>query len=268
MHEVVTRQYIGHGSTVCLVQPISTATPSLARVHDYLLGGTNHFIADRALATTLLATYPLAGELIRESRVFAAQAVALVAGRGVRQFADIGAGLPTQLCAHQVADGARVAYVDNDPAVLAHAAELLAADSAAAGARAVPGDLREPEAILASPELGTVLDLGQPVCVLLTLMLGCLDAGTARAVVGVLTRRIVPGSYLVITAAVNREKGPLLPPVAEDAISVQHAPQDIESFFGGTELEQPGLADARVWGGAQADARPGYVLCGIGRKAG
>lgn len=259
---------------VC-VQPITTATPSLARAHDYLLGGTNHFVADRALAKSLLATYPLAAELVRENRLFAARAVALVAGRGVRQFADIGAGLPTPPSAHQVAGqvagDVRVAYVDNDPAVLAHSAALL---TAATGVRAVPGDLREPEAILASSEFGNVIDLARPVCLILTLMLDCLDAGTARAVVGVLTRRIVPGSYLVISVAVNREKGPLLPPVADDAVSVQHAPQDVESFFGGAELEPPGLADARAWIDAawtdanRDDSRPGYVLCGIGRKAG
>jgi S-adenosyl methyltransferase len=246
------------------VQPVDASTPNAARAYDYLLGGRDHFAADRALAGRILEIYPLTAELMRESRAFLAGAVGYVARQGVGQFIDVGAGLPTRPNVHETAravvPGARVAYVDNDPAVIAHVRGLLRAGN---GVRAMAGDLSEPEALLASRELASVIDPGQPACLILTMVLHLLDAGTARAVAGVLTRGLAPGSYVIVSGAVGGGMH-----------GRDHGPEEIASFFGGLDLVEPGLVDARAWpsgasgasGASGLPERAGYVLCGVGYK--
>jgi S-adenosyl methyltransferase len=249
------------------VQPVDASTPNVARAYDYLLGGRDHFAADRALAARILEAYPLTAELMGESRAFLAGAVGHVARRGVTQYIDVGAGLPTRPNVHETArevvPGARVVYIDNDPAVLAHASGLLRAGD---GVRVMAGDLSEPEALLTSPELASVVDLGQPACLILTMVLHLLDAGTARAVAGVLTRHLAPGSYAIVSGTVGRGMH-----------GGDHSPEEIASFFGGLDLVEPGLVDARAWpssassassapGGPGLPERVGYVLCGVGYK--
>ena len=141
---------------------LDTTLPNMARVYNYWLGGKDNFPADRAEADLLLGIYPPLRDLVRENRAFVTRAVAWAAGQGISQFLDLGAGLPASPAVHQAAravqPAARVAYVDNDPVVLAHARALLAGE----GVTAVAADLRDPAAVLADKELRTVIDPAQP----------------------------------------------------------------------------------------------------------
>jgi SAM-dependent methyltransferase len=231
------------------VQLFDTHRPDLARAHDYLLGGRHNFAADRALAAMLVGADPLLGELLRENRTFVHRAVAHLSGMGVRQFLDVGSGLP--FVHTVVSPGSRVAYVDIDPAVRSYGGSLIGPND---GARFLDGDLAEPEALLTSSELDAVIDLRQPVCLVLSMVLHLVEESTARGVAGVLVRALAPGSYVVIS---------LTAPSADAAA--------IEPFFGGLDVMPPGLGDARVWGVPDAGPFPPraeLVLCGVGRKPG
>jgi O-methyltransferase involved in polyketide biosynthesis len=159
------------------------ATPNMARVYDYWLGGKDHFPADRAEAERLLGIYPPLRDLVRENRAFVVQAVSWAARQGIGQFIDLGAGLPASPAVHQAARKvmpvARVAYVDVDPVVLSHARALVATSD---GVTAVAADLRDPGAVLADPVLRTVIDPDRPVCFILGAVLHFMDAAAARAV--------------------------------------------------------------------------------------
>ena len=207
---------------------LDTSTPNLARACDYLLGGGASFAADRALALRLESLYPGIRDLLFSSRTFAADAV--------DQFLDIGSGLPTTPATHETArafhPGSRVVYVDHDPVVAQHGQALVPP-----GVRYVVGDLAEPEAILASPEVQGFLDFSRPVGLVLTLVLQALDQGTARAVGGILVRALAPGSHLIATAA----PGPASLPGFTWAGAF--TADDLASFFAGLDLTPPGVAE-------------------------
>lgn len=214
---------------------LDTAAPSLARAWDCLLGGRACFAADRSLARRLEARHPGLAERLAASRAYAADRVAHVARAGVDQYLDLGSGLPTWPATHDAArgalPGARVAYVDRDPAVAEHGRALVPP-----GVRFVQADLAEPEAILAHPDVTGFLDFSRPVGLVLTLALHVLDPGTARAVAGVLARALAPGSYLIVTAAAADSTG--LP----DSLWPAGATADgLAAFFAGLELEPPGV---------------------------
>jgi S-adenosyl methyltransferase len=211
--------------------------------------------------------------MARENRQFLGRAVGYVAGHGIRQFIDVGAGLPTAVNTHDVAcraaPGAKVAYVDNDPIVLAHAQALLAT---APGVIALAGDLRDPEAILADPDLAGLISLDEPVCVLLSGVLHFLDAGTARKVAATFIRAIPVGSYVLISVGTGEENA-----LAKDYRAAYtaarlyfHSPGEMLSFFDGLDLVPPGLVPARGWEGdgplPVLEPRQGSFLAGVGRK--
>ena len=179
-----------------------SSVPNMARVYDCWLGGKDHYAADRDEAGRLLRIYPPLREMVRENRAFLAQAVTWAAGQGIGQFIDLGAGLPTVQNTHEVAravlPAARVAYVDIDPVVLAHARALLATSD---GVTAVAADLRDPAAVLATRELRAVIDPAEPVGVILGAVLHFLDADAARQVTAGYARLMAPGSCLVISVA-------------------------------------------------------------------
>ena len=133
------------------MEPFDPTKPNIARVWDYWLGGKDNFAADRELAEKMLAIHPVSAEMARENRQFLGRAVGYVGRQGVRQFIDVGAGLPTALNTHDIArqvdPKARVAYVDNDSVVISHARALLAGGP---GVIAVPGDLRKPDSVLSA----------------------------------------------------------------------------------------------------------------------
>ena len=222
---------------------LDTAAPSLARAWDYLLGGGASFAADRSLARRLEALHPGIRESLLSSRTYAADSVTHVARAGVDQYLDIGSGLPTRPATHQsaraVLPGARVAYVDRDPVVTEHGRGLIPA-----GVRYVQGDLAEPEAILASGDLAGIIDFSRPVCLVLTLVHHVLDPGTARAVTGVLVRALVPGSFLIVTAA-RADSGGL----PESVWAGGPTPADVASFFAGLDLLPPGVHEGAIVGG-------------------
>jgi SAM-dependent methyltransferase len=255
-----------------VVRPFDPGTPSIARVWDYWLGGKDNFAVDRELAEKMLQINPLAARMARENRQFLGRAVVYAAGQGVGQFIDVGAGLPTALNTHDIArradPGAKVVYIDNDPMVIAHARALLATTQDVV---VVPGDMRNPGAILADPELTRLVDIAEPVCVLLSGVLHFLEATRAREVASAIIRAIAPGSYVIISVGTGEDEVATPFRAAYTAASLYiHSPDEIRTFFDGLELVPPGLVPARGWeGGAQRKrlrARRPTFLAGVGRK--
>ena len=233
------------------VEPFDTTRPNIARVWDYWLGGKDNFAADRELAEKMLAVHPVTAQMARENRQFLGRAVSYVAARGVRQFIDVGAGLPTVLNTHDIArhtePDARVAYVDNDPIVISHARSLLAKSP---GVIAVPGDMRDPGRILADPGLTGLIDLAEPVCVILSGVLHFADPAAARDIAADFARAVVSGSYLIISVGSgNPSEGENFTSAYTAARIYIHSRDEIQGFFGGLGLVPPGVVSVRDWSG-------------------
>jgi len=258
------------------VPEFDTSKPSIARVYDYYLGGKDNFAADRELADQMIAMYPPIVVKVRENRKFLASAVSWVAGLGVRQFIDLGAGLPTSPSMHEAAQGvspsAQVVYVDNDPVVISHVNSLVV--KGCPGVTAIDADVRDPEEILTRLWLAGSVNLGEPACVIMGFLLHFLDAPAARALVRGYAAGLVPGSYFVISMA--HAEGELGDRAAEAyneqafAKAYNHEPADFESFFGGLEIVPPGVGQAEDWrpgatGLLPSDRRMGQVLVGVGK---
>jgi hypothetical protein len=181
---------------------IDTTRPHPARVYDYLLAGKDHFAVDRVTAEKALDAVPTLRVAARENRAFLGRAVRyLVAEAGIRQFLDVGTGLPSASNVHEVAQSivpeCRVVYVDNDPIVLAHARALLASEPQGKTAY-IEADLRQPDRILADPTVLGTLDFSQPIALMLVAILHFIPdeehpAGIVRTLLGALPS----GSYLV-----------------------------------------------------------------------
>jgi O-methyltransferase involved in polyketide biosynthesis len=255
------------------VEPFDTTRPNVARVWDYWLGGKDNFAADRELAEKMLAVHPVTAQMARENRQFLGRAVSYVAARGVRQFIDVGAGLPAAVNTHDIAryvePHARVAYVDNDPVVLSHARSLLAKSP---GVIAVPGDMRDPGHILADAGLTELIDLAEPACVIFSGVLHFADPGTARKVAAAFAEAIAPGSYLIISVGSgNPSEGENFTSAYTAARIYIHSQEEILSFFDGLELVPPGVVAVRNWcgGGPTLDLEPrtATFLGGVARKA-
>ena len=244
------------------MEPFDPTRPNVARVWDYWLGGKDNFAADRELAQKMLAVHPPTARMARENRQFLGRAVSFVAGRGIQQFIDVGAGLPTALNTHDIAKkvdpDARVAYVDNDPIVISHARSLLAKSP---GVIAVPGDMRDPGGILGDPGLAELIDLTQPACVIMSGVLHFADAGTAREVAAAFARAVSPGSYLIISCGSgNRSEGANFTSEYTAARVYIHSLEDTLSFFGDLELVPPGVVPVRGWCGDGPDPDPDQKL--------
>jgi hypothetical protein len=243
---------------IARAQKFDSSRPNVARIYDYLLGGKDNFAADRQAAQRLISVLPNAAAVARANRTFLAAAVRHAASAGIAQYLDIGAGLPTSpsvhQCARAVIPGARVAYVDNDPVAVTHAQALLAT---ADGVIATEGDAREPEAILADPALAGVIDLAEPVCLLLVSMLHFFTAAEADTIVGAFRQRMVPGSYLIISQG---NSNPVPREGIQDAygsgITLTGRPAaEIAAYFDGFDLIPPGLVPVAEWAAAEPDAR-------------
>lgn len=182
---------------------VDTDAAHIARVYDCLLGGKDHFRADRQAAELLQRANPYIRDACRQQREFLRRAVRHLAGAGLRQFVDIGTGLPTVPSTHQmvraVDAGARVAYVDNDPVVLSHARVLL--NDGADGTAFIEGDFRTPETLLQDPVLRLLIDFTEPVVIVVTGLLHFLpDHETPARHLKTLMDATAPGSHLVLTA--------------------------------------------------------------------
>jgi O-methyltransferase involved in polyketide biosynthesis len=227
--------------------------PNAARVYDFLLGGKDNFAADREAAARLIEALPDAARAAKANRAFLAAAVRYVASRGIDQYVDVGAGLPTSPnvheCARHAVPGARVAYVDHDPLVVTHARALLATDRRVT---VVNGDVRTPETILSARELTALIDLTRPVCVLFVSMLHFMAADQADAAVAAFRERMAPGSYLVISAGHANERNiPVQDQVqaayGSDAVLTGRTTAEFAALFGDFELVPPGIVPIAEW---------------------
>ena len=254
---------------------IDTTVPHSARIWNYWLGGKDHYPVDRAAGDKYRETYPGIVDTARAVRYFMARTVRyLAAEAGVRQFLDVGTGLPavdnTHEIAQRVAPESRIVYVDNDPLVLAHARALLSSRPEGA-CDYVDADLREPAQILTAA--ARTLDFSQPVAVLLMGVLGHVsDYGTARAAVDGLVSHCAPGSYLALADSVRVGDAHITAgeKYAETgAVPYQlRSPEEIDGFFHGLELVEPGVVPVQQWrpDPAPFPAVPVDTLGGVARK--
>jgi hypothetical protein len=230
--------------------------PSPARMYDYLLGGKDHYPADRAAAEEIIAAAP-PGAIrsgARQNRQFLGRAVRhLAADVGVRQFLDIGAGLPTMRPVHEIAKSiapeSRVVYVDNDPVVIAHGREML---QGVDGAVIIQHDLRRPDEILTDPQLRRTLDFDQPVAILLVAILHFIkDDQDPRGLIERLLAPFPSGSHLAITHATTDGYDELrdVANVYRKATTTAHtrSHEQISALLAGLHLTEPGLVWISQW---------------------
>jgi len=257
--------------------PFDTSVPSVARMYDVLLGGKDHFESDRAAVAKIVELEPEAPLVARRNRDYLRRTVRYLAGEvGIRQFLDVGSGLPsagnTHEVAQEVAPTARVVYVDNDPIVLTHARALLTSSPQGA-CDYIDADIRDTEAII-SGAAGT-LDFREPVAVMLLAILHFIaDKDDPWALVGRLMAAVPPGSYLVVSHALsedltgNQLEG--LNAVYAETRSggvTQRSLPAIARFFDDLELAEPGLVEISSWR-PDTVAQPPRALFygGVGRK--
>jgi hypothetical protein len=267
----------GADGTADEMAPFDTSVARQARIYDYLLGGKDNFAADREAATQAIAAFPGLVAWARHNRAFLARAVRyLVAEAGIRQFLDIGTGLPTADNTHEVAQRiapeTRVVYVDNDPVVLVHAQALLASGPEGATAY-IKADLRDPDAILA--EAAATLDLTKPVALMLLAILHVIpDDDDPWGVVGRLMAALPSGSYLVIshpardihpeqiaemTKRFNQRLG--------NVVSAGRTRDEVARFFASLDLVEPGIVSTPKWR-PEDDTEPADdpAYAAVGRK--
>jgi len=285
--------------------PIGVRYPNTARIWNYQLGGKDNFAVDRQASEAANAMVkglgvPAGADSAIESRHLLQRMVDYMLGQGVRQFLDLGSGLPnmanTHEIAHRVAPEARVVYVDIDPLVSTHAAALMAGPDVVT----LRADLREPEQVLGDPRVRDTLDLGQPVGIMFMCVLHCLwDKEDPWGVVGQFRDAVVPGSYLALSH-MTREAHPeaaeglfrMTQELHWNTPLISRDRPDIARFFDGFTLAEPGLVAPAQWrpdldnplrdtgsgsGGepvlrltsaetAADDLGVGWHLCGVGVK--
>ncbi|NYI06443.1 SAM-dependent methyltransferase [Allostreptomyces psammosilenae] len=273
-HDAPSQQVPPHTATAPTGIDTSIAHP--ARVYDYWLGGKDNFASDREVAEKVIAALPEAKPFAQANRAFLGHAVRHVAERGIRQYLDIGPGLPTANNTHEVARSvvpdAQVVYVDNDPIVLTHARALLEQDASAGRTTVLPGDLRRPEEFLEAPELRAALDFDQPVAVLMVAVLHFLaDSDEPHRIVEGITRLLAPGSVVVISHATVDGMDP---EVARQGLAgyratapmVPRPKEEVARFFDGLEVLPPGIVRTHAWRPGTAeqeiDGYPGWAAIG------
>jgi S-adenosyl methyltransferase len=244
---------------------LQTDRPHPARVYDYLLGGKDNFAADRAAGEEALRVKPDGKASPRVNRAFLQRVVHyLAAEAGIRQFLDIGTGLPTPPNVHEVAQGvipdARIVYADNDPIVLAHARALLTSSPAGKTAY-IDADLRDPDGILSAPALRETLDLSQPTAVLLIAIMHFIpDQDGPYDIVGRLLDALPAGSYLALSHVTGDFDPQAWAAVVETyakngmALRVRSLPE-IERFFAGLDLVEPGVVSLPRWRSGPGDGQ-------------
>ncbi|MQS11464.1 SAM-dependent methyltransferase [Streptomyces kaniharaensis] len=236
---------------------LDTGIPHTARMYDYYLGGKDNFEADRKAAEAAIAAYPALPLLARTNREFLGRAVEFVAGRGIRQFVDIGTGIPaagsTSEVARRVAPDARVVYVDNDPIVATHARALLAGHPTG-HTSVIQADLRDPAAILDHPSLRDAVDLAEPVALMLVAVLHFIrDEEGAQQIVTTLRDALAPGSALILShgspdfaSRQSADEGARIYRGASAPL-VLRSRAGVEPFFGDFGFAGPGLVQLPLW---------------------
>ncbi|WEO93531.1 SAM-dependent methyltransferase [Streptomyces sp. FXJ1.172] len=257
-------------------QKIDTTVPHSARIWNYWLGGKDNYPVDEAAGDAYTAVFPGIVTIARGSRAFLRRSIThLVAEAGIRQFLDIGTGLPTAQNTHEVAQGiapeTRIVYVDNDPMVLAHARALLYSTPEGATAY-IDADVTEPDRILAAA--ADTLDLSRPTGLILSNILGHVaDYGQARSIVARLLDALPSGSYLAVNDG-SRGIDPVFEQ-AQDAYNSSGAVpynlrtvDEITAFFDGLELVEPGVVSVTRWRPEPGSSAPEIVAehGGLARK--
>jgi hypothetical protein len=240
------------------MQPAQSAPAkpaTAARIYDYMLGGVHNFAADREVAETIIKQIPGARAAARANRAFLGRGTRFLAEAGIRQYLDIGSGIPTQNSVHEIlataAPGARCVYVDLDIVAVSESLEILGGSQTAT---AIRGDMRDPDAILSHPKVTALLDFDQPVGLLMAAVLHFLpEEEQAHAVVGRLLSALPAGSYLLVSH-VAMEMVVHDGKAVEDAYRRQTATpghgrrhDEVRRFFTGLELVDPGLVWVSQW---------------------
>ncbi len=256
---------------------LDTSVAHVARVYDYWLGGKDNFAADRAAGEQAIQAYPDIVYSVRANRAFLARTVRYLAGEaGIRQFLDIGTGIPTANNTHEVAQdaapGSNVVYVDNDPVVLTHARALLVSGDQG-HTNYIDADLRDTGRILA--EAAQTLDFSRPVAIMLMAILQHIDeAEDPYAIVDSLLAAVPPGSYLAISHPAADIETEAMAQMAErlnklmaEKVTFRTRPQ-VARFFDGLELVEPGMVRVQEWRPAsEIEAKsPAALWGGVGRK--
>lgn len=257
---------------------LHTDIPHPARIYDFLLGGKTHYPADRLAAESILAVSPDVRTTARANRAFMKRAVRhLAAEHGIRQFLDLGSGLPGAGNVHEVAeevvDGVRAVYVDIDPIVLVYGDALLRGRAETA---VVNADARDVQAVLAEPAVRTVLDLTEPIGLLMVSVAHFFGDDEAHRVVTAYRDALAPGSFLVLSHLTLDDAEPdartafgaliaarpTTPPTTPRTIP------EIERFFDGFELLTPGVVPVHLWRPDRAAQVPrnSWARGGVGRK--
>jgi O-methyltransferase involved in polyketide biosynthesis len=252
---------------------LDTSTPHAARIWNYWIGGRDNFAIDREVGDKVREVFPAVVDVARAARAFLVRSVRYLAKEhGIRQFLDIGSGLPTADNTHEVAQAVapecRIVYVDYDPLVRVHARALLASSPDGACAY-VEADARDPDKILR--EAADTLDFGKPVALMMLGVLGHVaDYDQARSIVTRLLETVVPGSYLVIndgTISEARERAEAAT-VSSGVTYTSRTPEQIAHYFDGLELVEPGVVSTPLWRPDPSGEPPAGLdeYCGVGRK--
>jgi SAM-dependent methyltransferase len=259
-------------------QGIDLSVPSVSRIYDYFLGGSHNFEVDREAARVALKALPGIPKISQANRAVMRRAVRYAVDHGISQFLDIGSGIPTFGNVHEVAQaaspGARVVYVDNDPVAVAHSRAVLEGNE---DAGIVAADLRDPRSILDDPETTRLLDLGEPVALMLVAVVHFLSDGDRPAeIIATLRDALAPGSLMVVThgtLGVRPERQQAVQEVYRRTTNplTMRTPEEVERFFDGFELIEPGVVPLTHW---RPDTPPDdedpavlHGLVGVGRKA-
>jgi hypothetical protein len=256
---------------------INPNIPHSARVYDYWLGGKDNFEADRRVAEATMAAVPGIRESARNNRAFLGRAVRHLAQLGVRQFLDLGTGIPTQGNTHEVAQEeapeSRVVYVDNDPIVMAHARALLTSTPEGRTAY-IEADVREPRSILEHPDTLATLDFTQPIAlVMVAILMHIPDSDDPEGLVKAYTKALPSGSYLVLSHLTLDliDKKTADDYVAATSTQAMHRTprtgEQISRYFDGFDLLEPGLVAVSQWRDTPLfPDEPAWMYAGVGRK--
>jgi O-methyltransferase involved in polyketide biosynthesis len=236
---------------------LRTDIPHPARMYDYYLGGKDNFPADRAAAAAVVELLPSAPAGSRANRRFLGRAVRFAADQGIRQFLDIGTGIPASNNTHEVAQAAapdaRVVYVDNDPIVLTHARALLRGTPEGRTAY-VDADFRDPDSILTAPQTTELLDFSQPIALLAVALLHFFrDEDKPAELLAHYKEALPPGSMLILTHGTGELMDPVIAANIENTyaksglniVSRKHA--EVLDFFDGLDLVEPGVVPVHEW---------------------
>ncbi|QIS05504.1 SAM-dependent methyltransferase [Nocardia brasiliensis] len=253
---------------------LNPKVPSSARIYDYMLGGKDNYEVDREVARRMLAIAPDTKALAWFIRQFLVQAVGSAAKAGVKQFIDLGAGIPTSPNVHEVArkiePSARVVYIDNDPVVRAHCDALLANSP---GLAVVQADIRSPHEIIDRLKTDSLIDFSEPVAVLIIGVLHyVMDEENPGGILAAFRDAMAPGSYLALTHGSNETNPDFISQSQSDTDNTPsqvryRSAAEVEELMAGFELLGPGVAPAQEFLDAELPATRLVIYGGLGRKS-